>query len=288
MAAITMWSAPGKPRGVVISNFTRILKARFGRWRAGQRSSLVFLQDAEMTMSCSRCAWPFPSRSSGAFRSAATERPRLPAPRARDFAVSSCARPRLASSPCAAPGAGAFEIFGFKFFEKDEDTADIVDPVRYTATLEVVGAGEEEDRGPEGGARSRLDPHLRRRTSRCRVRSGSSSKAKGDRKRLVASLYENARYEGLVDDPDRGRRHRRPRAGREVRHLGRPRSGRDHRRSRRALHARPGRHHRRRHAGSGRRDRTRARRHGRVRRASCARRAGSSSACETRAAPSSP
>ncbi|KQT55005.1 hypothetical protein ASG43_04455 [Aureimonas sp. Leaf454] len=98
---------------------------------------------------------------------------------------------------CAAPGAGAFEIFGFKFFEKDEDTADIVDPVRYTATLTVLGAEDEttEDLKEELEAASTLVSDADDPVSGS---LGLLSKAKGDRKRLVASLYENARYEGLV------------------------------------------------------------------------------------------
>ncbi|WP_082537195.1 MULTISPECIES: autotransporter assembly complex protein TamA [unclassified Aureimonas] len=91
----------------------------------------------------------------------------------------------------------AFEIFGWKFFEKDEETADLVDPVSYSVTLTVVGAApdeaktlQEELEGASTLVSDKDDP--------VSGSLGLLSKAKGDRKRLVASLYENARYEGLV------------------------------------------------------------------------------------------
>ena len=52
------------------------------------------------------------------------------APRPRACATSLLLAAILAGT---AAQARAFEIFGFKFFEKDEETTDIVDPLRYTA-----------------------------------------------------------------------------------------------------------------------------------------------------------
>ncbi len=89
--------------------------------------------------------------------------------------------------------ARAFEIFGWKFFESaDDDDADIVDPLHYTVTLENPDA--------------ELTTKLNRASSLVgdveRPVSGSLgllTKARGDRERLVAALYEAARYDGVVD-----------------------------------------------------------------------------------------
>jgi translocation and assembly module TamA len=93
----------------------------------------------------------------------------------------------------AAQPAAAFEFLGFRFFERDDDEAGIVDPRRYTVTLEVSGA----------------DPRLTKKlndgsqlvTEKDRPVSGSLgllTRARNDRERLVAALYEEARYEGVV------------------------------------------------------------------------------------------
>ncbi len=101
----------------------------------------------------------------------------------------------LAGALLWAPQARAFELFGYKFFESEEEKADaeIADPLRYSATLTV----------PDGDAEltGRLETASALVSDQERPVSGSLgliSKARGDRDRLVAALYENARYDGVV------------------------------------------------------------------------------------------
>ncbi len=90
--------------------------------------------------------------------------------------------------------AAAFELFGFKFFESknDEDT-DIVNPLRYTVRLGVAG-GDPELTDALNKA-SQLVEDADRPVSGS---LGLLTKARGDRKNLVAALYEKARYDGVV------------------------------------------------------------------------------------------
>jgi translocation and assembly module TamA len=90
--------------------------------------------------------------------------------------------------------AAAFEIFGFKFFEPEEDETDIVDPLRYTLTFDVAGGDED------------LTDKLRDASSMVadeeKPVSGSLgllSKATSERDLLIAELYREARYDGVVD-----------------------------------------------------------------------------------------
>ena len=89
--------------------------------------------------------------------------------------------------------ARAFEIFGWKFFESaDDDDADIVDPLHYTVTLE----------NPDAELTTKLNKASSLVGDVERPVSGSLgllTKARGDRERLVAALYEAARYDGVVD-----------------------------------------------------------------------------------------
>jgi translocation and assembly module TamA len=95
----------------------------------------------------------------------------------------------------AMPPAAAFEIFGFKFFERgEEEDADIADPLHYTVTLDVAG--------DDAGLTKQLNNASLLISDQERPVSGSLgllSKARGDRERLVAALYEDARYDGVVD-----------------------------------------------------------------------------------------
>lgn len=97
-------------------------------------------------------------------------------------------------APAAVRDAGAFELFGFKFFEGDEEAAEgIIDPIAYTVTLTVTEEIE--------GLKDELDSASTLVADVDDPVSGSLgllSKAKNDRKRLVASLYENGRYGGVV------------------------------------------------------------------------------------------
>lgn len=87
----------------------------------------------------------------------------------------------------------AFEIFGIRLFGGDETDRDIIDPLDYTITLDTGDA----DRG--------LKKSLER-TSLLVVDEdqpvsgdlGLVIKARDDRDRLIATLYENALYGGIV------------------------------------------------------------------------------------------
>ncbi|MEF2073869.1 autotransporter assembly complex protein TamA [Consotaella aegiceratis] len=88
--------------------------------------------------------------------------------------------------------ANAFELFGMKFFEKDE-AEEVLEPVDYTVTLTV--------QPDEEGLRDTLEDASSLVADEDDPVSGSLgllSKARNDRKRLVAALYENARYDGVV------------------------------------------------------------------------------------------
>lgn len=93
----------------------------------------------------------------------------------------------------AAPVA-AFEIFGWKFFEPDEEESDVVDPLRYTVTLDVAGGDKDvEERLTEASvmvadAEKPVSGSL-----------GLLAKASSERDLLISELYRLARYDGVVD-----------------------------------------------------------------------------------------
>ncbi|MGB5798802.1 MAG: outer membrane protein assembly factor, partial [Mesorhizobium sp.] len=97
----------------------------------------------------------------------------------------------MASGPAA-----AFEIFGIKLWNSaaDKEDAEIVNPLRYSATIEAPEADEdlqkalENASGLKGGEDRPVSGSL-----------GLMTKARGDREQLVAALYANAYYEGVVD-----------------------------------------------------------------------------------------
>ncbi|MBO0904374.1 outer membrane protein assembly factor [Jiella sp. MQZ13P-4] len=98
----------------------------------------------------------------------------------------------LVSSP-----AGAFEIFGLKFFESADSKVEVIDPLNYAVTLDVAPAPED-----DGSLKETLSDASGLVADADKPVSGSLgllSKAKTDRKRLVAALFEQARYDGLVD-----------------------------------------------------------------------------------------
>jgi translocation and assembly module TamA len=92
-----------------------------------------------------------------------------------------------------APKASALEIFGFKIFESAEDEdADIVDPLNYSVTINVVGDDE---------IKETIEKASGLKADEERPVSGSlglMAKARSERELLVAALYEQARYEGVV------------------------------------------------------------------------------------------
>lgn len=105
----------------------------------------------------------------------------------------------LAVALAASQPANAFEIFGFKLFESEDDTADVVDPLRYTVTLVVNG---DED------VRATLEEASALVAEQDRPVSGSLgliAKARSDREQLIAALYRLARYDGVVDVTIAGR-----------------------------------------------------------------------------------
>ena len=93
-----------------------------------------------------------------------------------------------------AGNATAFELFGIKLWgaSKDED-ADIVDPMRYAVTISAPDADKDLVKKLENASTLKSDEE--------RPVSGSlglMAKARSDREQLIASLYADARYEGVV------------------------------------------------------------------------------------------
>ncbi|WP_062207010.1 autotransporter assembly complex family protein [Aureimonas sp. AU12] len=90
--------------------------------------------------------------------------------------------------------AAAFEIFGFTIFgKKDETDPAITDPVEYTVTLTVSPDVDDLQDTLETASSLKADEDEPVSGS-----LGLLAKAKNDRRRLVAALYENSRYDGLV------------------------------------------------------------------------------------------
>jgi translocation and assembly module TamA len=100
----------------------------------------------------------------------------------------------LAGGLILAAPAAAFEIFGFKFLEPEEEETDIVSPLHYTVTFDVAGGDKDltdklrdvsamvaDEKKPVSGS------------------LGLLSKASSERDLLIAELYRQARYDGLVD-----------------------------------------------------------------------------------------
>jgi translocation and assembly module TamA len=91
--------------------------------------------------------------------------------------------------------ATAFELFGIKLWGSDEKADEaITDPLSYTVTIEVPDADDD--------LKEKLENVSSLKNDEERPVSGSlglMTKARGDREQLVAALYEDARYEGVVD-----------------------------------------------------------------------------------------
>ncbi|WFP60050.1 autotransporter assembly complex family protein [Mesorhizobium sp. WSM4904] len=90
--------------------------------------------------------------------------------------------------------AAAFEIFGIKLWgsSKDED-ADIVDPLRYSVTIDAPDADKDLAERLENASALKSDEEHPVSGS-----LGLMAKARSDREQLVAALYADARYEGVV------------------------------------------------------------------------------------------
>jgi len=98
------------------------------------------------------------------------------------------------------PAASAFELFGFKLFGSKDEDEDIVDPLNYTVTLTVVGDDERLKETLDNA--SSLVRDVERPVSGS---IGLLAKARSDREQLVATLYTEARYDGVVDIAINGR-----------------------------------------------------------------------------------
>lgn len=88
--------------------------------------------------------------------------------------------------------ASAFEIFGWKLFGSDENVAAVSDPVRYSLTFDS-GSEDLKKKLEEASAlvQDQKDP--------VNGDLGLVIKARDDRERLLAALYENARYGAVVN-----------------------------------------------------------------------------------------
>jgi translocation and assembly module TamA len=89
--------------------------------------------------------------------------------------------------------ASAFEIFGWKFFEDDDNVAAVSDPVRYTLTFE--GGGDKD----LTGTLEEASALVQEKEDPVNGDLGLVIKARDDRERLLAALYENARYGAVVN-----------------------------------------------------------------------------------------
>ncbi|MCQ4634755.1 autotransporter assembly complex protein TamA [Shinella sp. CPCC 100929] len=99
----------------------------------------------------------------------------------------------LFCGPLSVGPASAFEIFGMKFFEDEEETNAVIDPVNYTLTLEPGTDDGDLKEAIENTARLKQDEG-----TPVSGDLGLVIKARDDRDRILAALYENARYGGVV------------------------------------------------------------------------------------------
>lgn len=95
--------------------------------------------------------------------------------------------------PMSATKAYAFKIFGMTFFEGDEDETHVIDPVSYTLTFEAGTDDKELKEALENS--SQLVQGQEKPVS---GDLGLAIRARDDRDRLLAALYEKARYGGTV------------------------------------------------------------------------------------------
>lgn len=104
--------------------------------------------------------------------------------------VLSVASPLL---PAVASEAAAFEIFGIRLFGGDEAGRDVIDPLNYTITLDTGEADRALRKSLE-----RTSLLLAEEDDPVSGDLGLVIKARDDRDRLIATLYENALYGGVV------------------------------------------------------------------------------------------
>lgn len=100
-----------------------------------------------------------------------------------------------------APPAASFELFGVRLWGTDETTDDdIADPVRYTVTFDL--SQTDEAIRDDIRAASALEADQNRPVSGS---LGVLAKARNERELLVAALYRQARYDGVVEITIAGR-----------------------------------------------------------------------------------
>ena len=89
----------------------------------------------------------------------------------------------------------AFKIFGIRLWgSENEEDPDVVDPLDYAVTFEVVGGDDDLTKALQNASLLKGEED--------RPVSGSLgllAKARNDRERLVAALFSNARYDGVVN-----------------------------------------------------------------------------------------
>jgi translocation and assembly module TamA len=92
--------------------------------------------------------------------------------------------------------AAAFELFGIKLWNSasDKEDTEIVDPLRYSVTIGVADADKDLQEKLEAASALKGDEERPVAGS-----LGLMTKARSDREQLVAALYANAYYEGVVD-----------------------------------------------------------------------------------------
>jgi translocation and assembly module TamA len=94
----------------------------------------------------------------------------------------------------AAAPALSFELFGRKFFERQEETAIVPDAQPYTLDFNVAGGNEDLTRAVENAASlSRDQDQLPPGTA------GLVARARGDYGRILAALYSQGRYGGSIE-----------------------------------------------------------------------------------------
>jgi translocation and assembly module TamA len=87
----------------------------------------------------------------------------------------------------------AFELFGIHLWGANKEDADIVDPLRYSVTIDAPDADKDLKKKLENTSALKADEEKPVSGS-----LGLLAKARSDREQLVAALYEDARYEGVV------------------------------------------------------------------------------------------
>ncbi|NTE87353.1 autotransporter assembly complex protein TamA [Agrobacterium rubi] len=96
-------------------------------------------------------------------------------------------------SPWFVRDAYALKIFGITLFGSDDKEQEVLDPVKFTVTLNSTGADDKLRKSLENSSLLTSEPN--------KPASGDLGlliRARDDRERIVAALYENARYGGTV------------------------------------------------------------------------------------------